>query len=115
MAPIDKPLVWLSGEVKTPPFSAAARLEAGLLLRRLQRGDLIAMPLSRPMPSIGPRCHELRIQDARVAWRIVYRLDADAILILAVFRKSTRATPQSVVATCKRRWKQYDAAASGDK
>ena len=24
----DKPLVWLNGEVKTPPFSESARLEA---------------------------------------------------------------------------------------
>ena len=39
MAPMDKPLVWLRGEVKTPPFSPAARLEAGLLLPRLQRGE----------------------------------------------------------------------------
>ena len=30
----DKPLVWLNGEVKTPPFSESARLEAGLLLRQ---------------------------------------------------------------------------------
>jgi hypothetical protein len=29
----DKPLVWLHGEVKTPPFTPAARLEAGTLLR----------------------------------------------------------------------------------
>jgi acyl-CoA synthetase (AMP-forming)/AMP-acid ligase II len=29
----DKPLVWLHGDVKTPPFSRAARLEAGTLLR----------------------------------------------------------------------------------
>jgi len=27
----DKPLVWLHGEVKTPPFSKSARLEAGFL------------------------------------------------------------------------------------
>ena len=31
--------MWLHGEVRTPPLSAAARLEAGVLLRRLQRGD----------------------------------------------------------------------------
>jgi hypothetical protein len=37
----DKPLVGLHGEVKTPPFSPAARLEAGMLLRRLQRGELL--------------------------------------------------------------------------
>ena len=41
MTSTDKPLVWLHGEVKSPPFSGAARLEAGLLLRRLQRGEII--------------------------------------------------------------------------
>jgi hypothetical protein len=64
MATTDKPLVWLRGEVKTPPFSVAARLEAGTLLRRLQGGERLSMPHSRPMPSIGSRCHELRIVDA---------------------------------------------------
>jgi len=29
MNPKDKPLAWLYGEVKTPPFSKEARLEAG--------------------------------------------------------------------------------------
>lgn len=40
----DKPLVWLKGEVKTPPFSEPARLEAGFLLRRLQQGHTLALP-----------------------------------------------------------------------
>lgn len=44
MASGDEPLVWLHGEVKTPPFSAAARLEVGVLLRRLQRGERVSMP-----------------------------------------------------------------------
>ncbi len=60
----DRPLVWLHGEVKTPPFSPTARIEAGVLLRRLQRGEFLPMPHSRPMPVIGPRCHELRINDS---------------------------------------------------
>lgn len=76
VSPRDKPLVWLSGEVKTPPFSSEARIEAGFLLRKLQAGHVLAMPHSRPMPSIGPRCHELRIQDKDKTWRIVYRIDA---------------------------------------
>ena len=63
-SPGDRPLVWLRGEVKTPPFSADARIEAGVLLRRLQRGEKLAFPHSRPMPAIGARCHELRITDA---------------------------------------------------
>jgi phage-related protein len=71
MASADKSLVWLHGEVKSPPFSAEARVEAGVLLRRLQRGERLSLPQSRPMPSVGPRCHELRIPDAEVTWRVV--------------------------------------------
>jgi hypothetical protein len=56
----DKILVVLSGEIKTPPLSKQARIEAGVLIRRLQNGELLTMPHSRPMPVIGPRCHELR-------------------------------------------------------
>ncbi len=87
MSPKDKPLVWMRGEVKTPPFSTLARLDAGFLLRKLQKGRRIRMPHSRPMPSIGRRCHELRIPDKGVSWRIVYRNDSDAIVILEVFSK----------------------------
>jgi hypothetical protein len=49
---VDKPLAWLAGEIKTPPLSSEARQDAGVLLRRLQRGELLSMPESRPMPSI---------------------------------------------------------------
>ena len=104
----DKPLVWLQGEVKTPPFSQGARVEAGYLLRRLQQGEKIPMPHSRPMPSLGPRCHELRINDRQVTWRIVYRIDPDAIVILEVFEKKTAKTPLSVLQACKRRLRMYD-------
>jgi len=104
----EKPLVWLEGEVKSPPFSQAAKLEAGYLLRQLQEGKRLALPHSRPMPSIGPRCHELRIVDERDTWRIVYRSDLDAIVILEVFSKKTRETPKRVIEVCKRRLKHYD-------
>jgi phage-related protein len=105
----EKELVWLGSEVKTPPFSVAARREAGLLLRRLQRGEKLSMPQSRPMPSIGRRCHELRIPDETRTWRIVYRLDDDAIVIWAIFAKKDKKTPQSVIDTCKKRIREYDA------
>ncbi|MCX5767436.1 MAG: type II toxin-antitoxin system RelE/ParE family toxin [Gemmatimonadetes bacterium] len=108
MASTDKPLVWLRGEVKTPPFSAAARLEAGALLRRLQHGEKIGMPHARPMPSIAARCHELRIVDAGRTWRLIYRLDADAVVIADVFQKTTQQTPARVLADCSRRLKLYD-------
>lgn len=108
-----KPLVWLSGEVKTPPFSAEARVEAGVLLRRLQLGEMLCMPHSRPMPSIGRRCHELRITDGMGQWRIVYCTDPDAVLVLEVFAKKTRATPDHVLAACQRRLRLYDQLING--
>lgn len=108
MNAMNKPLIWLHGEVKTPPFSTMARLEAGLLLQRLQMGERLSMPYSRPMPTIGPRCHELRIADARATWRIIYRIDSDAIVILEVFNKRTPRTPTSVIETCRQRIRSYD-------
>lgn len=106
----DKPLAWLRGEIKTPPLSTEARIEAGMLLRRLQGGERLSMPHSRPMPSIGVRCHELRVVDAGKTWRIVYRLDADAIVIADVFQKTTQQTPNRVIQDCRRRLARYDAA-----
>jgi phage-related protein len=103
----DRPLVWLHGEVKTPPFSQAARLEAGYLLRLLQQGKSLGLPESRPLPQVGPRCHELRIDDGRMTWRVVYHLASDAIVILEVFAKKTQATPKSIIVTCQRRLKEY--------
>jgi len=100
MNPTDKPLVWLYGEVKTPPFSPAARLAAGFLLRKLQRGETLLLPHSRPMPSIGPHCHELRINDLTGTWRIIYRIDADAIVIVEVFEEKTTQTPRRVIELC---------------
>ena len=81
MSPRDKPLAWLRGEVKTPPFSQDARIEAGFLLRRLQRGESIGLPHARPMPAIGAGCHELRIVDRDHTWRIVYHIARDAVVI----------------------------------
>jgi phage-related protein len=113
MSPDDKPLVWLHGEVKSPPFSANARLEAGYLLRLLQRGESLALPHSRPRPTIGRRVHELRIIDQGRTWRIVYRVDPDVIVIAEVFAKRTRATPQAVIQVCRQRLAQYDRIVGG--
>ena len=99
------PLAWMAGELKTPPMSSDARVEGGMLLRRLQRGEMLSMPESRPMPSIGAHCHELRIDDVmqKKEWRIIYYIGSLAIAILDVFAKSTRETPDHVIKNCKRR------------
>lgn len=104
----DKPLIWLHGEIKTPPFSSSARIEAGFLFRLLQMGEKLKMPQSRPMPTIGPNCHELRINDISNTWRIIYRIDDDAIVILELFKKKTQQTPKNIIDICKKRIKEYD-------
>lgn len=111
----DKPVVWLSGEVKTPPFSKGARLAAGFLLRRLQQGETVGMPHGRAIPSVGRRCHELRIVDEHQTGRILLRIDPDAVVVLDVFSKKTRATPKKVIEACRQRLRRYDAAVRGDK
>jgi phage-related protein len=62
------------------------------------------------MPVIGPRVHELRVQDheAGISWRIVHRIDADAVLVVHWFEKQTRTTPRFVVALCRKRLAGYD-------
>jgi len=108
MTSSSKPLVWLSAVVKSPPFSKEARLEAGFLLRKLQLGQLLEMPQSRPMPVIGKCCHELRVIDVDKTWRIVYNIDSDAIVILDVFNKKTQTTPQKVIDRSKKRLREYN-------
>lgn len=105
----DKALVILSGEIKTPPVSQEARREIGFLIRKLQKGLRLEMPHSRPMPSIGRRCHELRVSDAGRTWRVIYRTDSDAILVAALFSKKTTKTPKSAIDQAKRLLRVYDA------
>lgn len=62
------------------------------------------------MPIIGQRCRELRITDSNKIWRIIYRTDPDAVLILEIFAKKTEKTSDRVIANCKKRIKDYDSA-----
>jgi len=75
-----------------------------MLLRRLQHGEALSMPESRPMPSIGARCHELRIDDVaqKREWHVIYYVGTLAIAVLDVFAKTTRATPDDAIRNCMR-------------
>jgi phage-related protein len=61
---------------------------------------------------VGARCHELRVRDETKNWRIIYRTDPDAVVIADVFAKATRTIPAATIETCRRRLRDYDAAAS---
>ena len=85
------------------------------MLRRLQRGDSLGLPHSRPMADIGAGCHELRIADGSLNWRIMCHIAADAIVILDVFAKKTAATPKSVIAECHRRLAEFQRVVANQK
>ncbi len=105
----DKRVIWLRTEIAAPPFSPEAKREAGYLIWRLQLGERLSMPHSRSMSkTIGRRCHELRINDKNKTWRIIYRIDSDAIVILEIFAKKSRETPQYAINNSRRRLKLYD-------
>ena len=103
-----KPLRWLADEIAVPAVSAEAASKVGAMLEVIAMGGTIAMPRCRPMPSIGRRCHELRVRDRNRNWRIVYHVADDAIVILDVFSKKSPRTPSHVIDRCKQRLKRYE-------
>jgi phage-related protein len=86
-----------------------------MLLRLLQEGDRLGMPQAEPLPDVGPRCGALRVRDAEHNWRIMFRIDTDAVLVLEVYPKKTPKIPNEVIERCKQRLKQYDAAVKAEK
>ena len=104
MSPTHKPIVWLAEPARTPPIARGARIEIGYLLRRLQAGERLDMPASRPMPGIGRRVAELRVTDGAG----IYRIDEDAVIVAAIFSKKTRATPSQWSETSQARLRRYD-------
>lgn len=103
----DKTLVWLSGEVKTPPFGEKARREAGFFLRMAQKGLKLSNPPFDPMPEIEKSCYDLHIRDSEKTWRIILYVDNDFVVILEVFAKKTKKTPEKIKKLCKKRLKRY--------
>lgn len=93
--------------LRTPPISREARRKIGQLISRLQYGASLSMPFSRPMPSIGRRCHELRVRDGDISWRVIYRNDHDEVLVVALFEKKTQRTPRRVIARAKQLLGEY--------
>ena len=78
-------------------------------MRLLQSGMNLSLPQSRPMPSIGIHCHEIRINDENKIWRQIYRIDADAIIVILWIEKKKNKTPDEVLDLCRKRLKSYDA------
>jgi phage-related protein len=83
------------------------RRELGKAIFDLQRGESLAMPLSRPMPSVGPGAAELRIGDRSGIYRAFYYTEsARGILVFHAFVKKSRETPKRELELARKRLKE---------
>lgn len=88
-------------------FPQEVRRELGKAIFDLQRGEVLGMPLSRPMPSIASGAAELRIRDSTGIYRVFYySASPRSILVFHAFAKKTRTTPKQELELGKKRLKE---------
>lgn len=88
-------------------FPEEVRGELADALARLNEGHTLAMPLSRPMPSIGKGVHELRFRDRAGVYRVIYVLvGGGTIYLIHAFMKKTQSTPKQNIDLAKKRLKE---------
>ena len=79
----------------------------GRIFWQVARTLALGLPLSRPMPSVGPGVHELRVGDATKTARIFYFVKYEnAILVFHAFEKRTQKTPPHEIELGKKRLKE---------
>jgi phage-related protein len=86
-------------------FPGPVRQDLGAELRRLQTGD---RPLnSRPMPSIAARVFELREQDERAWYRVIYLAKiGNRLHVLHCFEKKSAKTGKNDLEVARERLKR---------
>jgi phage-related protein len=76
-------------------FPEEVRRELGKAIFDLQKGAILGMPLSKPIPSVGRGVDELRIKDRSGVFRVFYLSKrANAVLVFHAFQKKTQKTLQ---------------------
>lgn len=86
-------------------FPLAARQEAGHQLDQLQQG--LDPDDWKPMNTVGQGVREIRIRDARGAFRILYVAKMrEAVYVLHCFQKKTQATRKADIDKAKRRFRE---------
>ena len=81
--------------------------EIGLLIQRLQFGQVLKMPFSRSMPSLGNGCYELRVKDENGNFRVFYYLKLKGfIIIFHVFQKKSEKTLKRELEIAKKNLKE---------
>ncbi|MFI5057032.1 MAG: type II toxin-antitoxin system RelE/ParE family toxin [Candidatus Acidiferrales bacterium] len=88
-------------------FPYEVRRALGKAIFDLQQGEILPMPLSRPMPSVGAGAAEIRIADRTGIYRAFYYVrSARRILVFHAFVKKSQATPKHEMDLGKKRLKE---------
>jgi len=100
-----KPLIWCGSTRKElSAFPDDARRQSGFQLLLVQRGQ--DPDDWKPMTTIGPGVREIRVQDERCAWRVIYLCDRpEGIYVLHAFQKKTERTSQRDIELARERFR----------
>ena len=101
--PKDAVIAWEGNSKEVlSSFPVAVKQNLGFDLRLLQQGQV---PTDyRPMSSVGPGVFELRDQDERSWYRVIYLSRIrDVIHVLHCFEKRSRETPAKEIDTARQR------------
>lgn len=98
-----KEVVWLGDSKEAiSEFPQAVRIDLGFQIYRMQQGK--PPTKSRPMKSIGRSVFELKEQDAKGWYRVIYTLEVkDTIYVLHCFKKQTAKTEKRDLELAKKR------------
>ena len=101
-----KKVVWLgNSKIAVSEFPAAIREDLGFQLYQLQRGKTPTK--SRPMKSIGSGVFELKEQDHKGWYRVIYTIQVKGkIYVLHCFKKQSAKTSKADLDPAKNRLKQ---------
>jgi phage-related protein len=88
-------------------FPKEARNRLGRGLFRLQMGEQISMPNSRPMPAVAGGVSELRVKAADGTYRaFYYTASSRGVLVFHAFVKKTQRTPPLELELARKRLKE---------
>ncbi len=88
-------------------FPRDARVRLGRALFRLQMGEQMAMPDSRPMPTVAVGVSELRVKGDDGIFRVFYYTAAPrGVLVFHAFVKKAPRTPSREIGLARKRLKE---------
>jgi phage-related protein len=88
-------------------FPKEARIRLGRGLFRLQTGEQLGMPNSRPMPEVGAGVSELRVKAEDGAYRVFYFTASSwGVLVFHAFVKKSQRTPPLEIELGRKRLKE---------